>query len=85
MNPNPGKTLADFEKVGLNAFSKKFPHAEISCCYLHLTESFNWKINEIGLKTYYKSFPDFNLALRMLIVLAHVPLAHAKPSFELFI
>ena len=47
-NPNPGKVLEDFEKAALNAFSKKFPHAEISCCYFHLTQSFNRKINEIG-------------------------------------
>ena len=40
-NPNPGKKLVDFEKAALNAFSKKFPHAEISCCYFHLTQSFN--------------------------------------------
>ena len=53
-NPNPGKTPADFEKEALNAFSKKFPHAEISCCYFHLTQSFNRKINEVGLKTYYE-------------------------------
>ena len=30
--PNHGKKLADFEKAALNAFSKKFPHAEISYC-----------------------------------------------------
>ena len=84
-NPNPGKILADFEKAALNAFSKKFPHAEISCCYFHLTQSFNRKINEIGLKTYYENFPQFNLALRMLSALAHVPPAHVKTSFELVI
>ena len=84
-NPNPGKILADFEKAALNAFSKKFPHAEISCCYFHLTQSFNRKINEIGLKTYYENFPEFNLALRMLPALAHVPPAHVKASFELVI
>ena len=65
-NPNPGKILADFEKAALNAFSKKFPLAEISCCYFHLMQSFNRKINEIGLKTYYENFLEFNLALRML-------------------
>ena len=59
-NPNPGKILTDFEKEALNAFSKKFSHAAISCCYFHLTHSFNRKINEIGLKTYYESFPEFN-------------------------
>ena len=57
-NPNPGKILADFEKAALNAFSQKFPHAEISCCYFHLTQSFNRKINEIGLKTITKIFPN---------------------------
>ena len=40
-NPNPGKILGDFEKAALNAFSKKFPHAEISCCYFHLTQPEN--------------------------------------------
>ena len=48
--PKPGKTLEDFEKAALNAFSKKYPLAGISCCYFHLTQSFNRKINEIGLK-----------------------------------
>ena len=32
-NPNPCKKLRDFEMVTLNAFSKKFPHAEISFHY----------------------------------------------------
>ena len=70
--PNPGKKLADFEKAALNASSKKFPHAEISCCYFHLTQSFNRKIKEIGLKTYYENFPEFNLALRILPALKHL-------------
>ena len=82
-NPNPGKILADFEKAALNAFSKKFPQADISCCYFHLTQSFNWKINEIGLKIYYEIFPEFKLALRMLPAMAHVPPAHVKASLEL--
>ena len=71
-SPNPGKMLADFEKAALNAFNKKFPHAEISCCYFHLTQSFNRKINKIGLKTYYKNFPEFNLALRILVVIRRI-------------
>ena len=36
-DPNPSKVLADFEKVTLNAFSKKFPMAKISSCYFHLS------------------------------------------------
>ena len=40
-NPNSGKILADFVKAALDASSKKFPHAEISCCYFHPTQSFN--------------------------------------------
>ena len=40
-NPNSGKTLADLVKAALNASSKKFPHAEISWCYFHPTQSFN--------------------------------------------
>ena len=41
-NPNPGKILADFEKAALNAFSKKFPHAEISCCYFQKMQKFKY-------------------------------------------
>ena len=52
MNAKPDRILADFEKAALNAFSKKIPDANISCCYFHLTQSFNRKINEIGLKVF---------------------------------
>ena len=65
--------------------NKKFPNAKVSCCYFHLNQSFNRKINELGLKTFYENFPDFNLALRMLPALAHVPPSHVKASFELVI
>ena len=82
-NSNPGKILADFEKAALIAFSKEFPHAEISCCYFHLTQSFNRKIKEIELKTYQENFVEFNLAHRMLPALAQFPPAHVKASFEL--
>ena len=37
------------------------------------------------MKTYYEDFPEFNLALRVLPALAHVPPAHVKASFELII
>ena len=84
-NAKPDRILADFEKAALNAFSKKFPDANISCCYFHLTQSFNRKINEIGLKVFYENCPDFNLALRMLPALAHVPPCHVKASFELVV
>ena len=81
-SPNRGKTLADFKKAALSAFIKKFPHAEFSCCYFHLTQSFNRKINEIRLKTFYEDFPEFNLALRRLPALSHVVPAHVKATFE---
>ena len=81
-NPNPGKILAHFEKAALNAFSKKILHAEISCCYFHLTQFFNRKINEIGLKTYYENFPEFNWALWMLPALAHVPPAPIEENSD---
>ena len=84
-NPNPGKILADFKKTVLNGFSKKNPHAESSCCYFQLTQSFNRKINQLGLKTYYENFPEFNLPLQMSPALAHAPPAQVKASFELVI
>ena len=43
------------------------------------------KAKEVGLKTYYENFPEFNLALRMLPALAHVPPIRVKASFELVI
>ena len=84
-NPNPGKLLAHFYEAALNAFSKKFTHAEYSCCYFHLTQSFNRKIKEIGLKTSDENFPEFNLALRLLPALAHVPPAPVRTFFALVI
>ena len=62
-------------------------HVELNgfFCYFHLTQSFNRKINENGLKIYYENFPEFNLALRMLPALAHVPPAHVKACFVLVI
>ena len=42
-------------------------------------------MNEIGLKTYYENFPEFNLALRMLPAVSHVRPAHVKASLELVI
>ena len=35
-NAKPDRYLADFEKAALNAFSKNFRDANISCCYFHL-------------------------------------------------
>ena len=72
-NPNPRNILADSGKAELNALSKKFLQAEISYCYFQLTQSY-----------YNEKLPEFNLALRLLPALAHVPPAHVKASFENF-
>ena len=47
-NAKPDGIHADFEKAALNAFSKKILDAKVSCCYFHLTQSFNRK--KIGLR-----------------------------------
>ena len=39
--PIPGNILADFGQATLNAFSRKFAHTKIPCCYFHLTQSVN--------------------------------------------
>ena len=83
--PNLIAYLQILKKTALNAFSKKIPDANISCCYFHLTQSFNRKIKEIGPKVFFENCPDFNLALRMLPALAHVPPCHVKASFELVV
>ena len=84
-NPDLGKLLADFEKAALDASGQKIPHAEISSCFFHLTQSFNQKIIEIGLKTCYKTFSAKNLVLQALPALAHAPPTHIKAFFELVI
>ena len=80
-NPNPGKILADFDNAALNAFSKNSPTQKNRGVFSTWSNLVTGKIIEIGLKTY-NHLPEFNLALRMLPPLAHVPPTHVKASFE---
>ena len=58
------RILLDFEQAPMNAFQKIFPSAQMSGCKFHLCQSFNRRINELGLKKVYENKPELALALR---------------------
>ena len=66
----PCRLLVDFEQAPMNAFKAFYPTAQISGCYFHLCQSFNRRINELGLKNTYENKAELALALRCLPALA---------------
>ncbi len=85
INPDPDRILVDFETAAINAFTKTFPQASIKGCYFHLCQSFNRKINEVGLKKEYESNEDLALSLKMLPAMSFLPQAMISGSFSLVI
>ena len=53
-NAVPKKILVDFELAAMKVFEKAFPSTAVSGFYFHLTQNFNRKIGELGLKTLYQ-------------------------------
>ncbi len=66
ISPEPNRILVDFETAAINAFTKTFPKVSIKGSYFHLCQSFNRKINEVGLKKKYETYEDLALSQKML-------------------
>ena len=56
--------------------------SSISGCYFHLTQNFNKKIAELGLKLTYQNNPEIALAFRMIPAIAFEQLDRIEESFE---
>ena len=54
-NAQPSRTLLDFERAAVNAFTSAFPESSINGCYFHLCQAFLRKVNELGLKKAYEN------------------------------
>ena len=78
---NPEKIPLDFESATINAFTAAFPDARPLGCYFHLTQSILRKVNEIGIKSDYKSDDSLRIAVRCLPALAMVPSTDVAEAF----
>ena len=81
-NSAPEKILVDFENAVIQSFAAKFPMSSLSGCYFHLTQNFNKKIAELGLKLTYQNNAELALAFRMIPALAFEQLDRIDESFE---
>ena len=84
-NASPDKVLIDLELAAMKAFEKALPNANISGCFLHLSQNFIRKIGELGLKNLYHSNPELSLASKLLPSLAFEKLENVKSSFKLVV
>lgn len=81
----PRKILVDFERAAINSFQNAFPHAVVTGCYFHLTQSVLRKVNEIGLKSKYEDDIEVRCYIRCLPALAFVPTDDVIEAFEILV
>ena len=67
----------------MSALSGAYPDATVTGCYFHLGQSGIHKVNEIGLKTEYKTNVDVRSYVRYLPALTFVPPHDGMEVFEL--
>lgn len=79
----PQRILTDFEVAAMGAFGQRFPLAQVSGCYFHLTQSVLRKVNEVGLKVDYETRDDVRGTIRCLAALSHVPPDDVAAAFDL--
>ena len=79
---SPDKILVDFEKAVIHSFAAKLPMSNLSGCYFHLTQNFNRKIAELGLKVLYQNNSELALAFIMIPALAFERIDRVEESFE---
>lgn len=70
---NPKAISLDFEKAAINAFSARFPDAEIHGCFSHLAQNMKRKVADLGLSARYRTDSDFCLQAKMIPALAFIP------------
>ena len=79
---DPIKITVDFEMAAMNAFRAKFPHADVTGCFFHLSQSVIRKVSELGLKRAYETDQEFSMLVRCLPALAFVPPEEVPERFE---
>lgn len=78
----PHTILLDFEIAAMNAFRDAYPHAEISGCYFHLSQSVLRKVNEVGLKGDYEADDTIRGFIRCLVAISHIPVDDVEGLFD---
>ncbi|CAF0916621.1 unnamed protein product [Brachionus calyciflorus] len=70
----PDTVVSDFESAAINAFSKKFPEAEIKGCHFHFTQAIWKNIRSIGLTNDFKNKREISEWLNYFKSLPFVPI-----------
>jgi len=83
LQANPRTVLVDFKTAAMSAFSGAYPDTTMTGCYFHLWQSVIHKVNEIGLKTEYKTNNKVCSYVRCLPALAFVPPDNVEEAFKL--
>ncbi|KII67552.1 hypothetical protein RF11_08392 [Thelohanellus kitauei] len=79
------RIVSDFEIAALNAIRHHFPSAIISGCFYHFSQSIWRKIqSEDPLLSQYRSDPDNQIYIKMLLALAFVPIDDVISAFEVY-
>ena len=79
---NPTSVLLDFELANIQALREEFPHAQISLCLFHLSQSIFRKTTELGHKVRYSNDEEFRHLIRCLPALAMIPKEDVFQAFN---
>jgi hypothetical protein len=78
----PRSVQIDYELASKAAFIEAFPQMHIYGCYFHLGQSLWRKIQENGLQPFYMQNENVQMALKMLLALAFLPVFEVSEAFD---
>nr|XP_046484281.1 uncharacterized protein LOC124220003 [Neodiprion pinetum] len=79
---NPRSIMIDFERSFANACTECFPGIDIRGCHFHFAQCIWRHIQSVGLQVKYGEDAEFAPHVKMLIVLAFVPVDDVVAAFE---
>ncbi|CAF1607515.1 unnamed protein product, partial [Didymodactylos carnosus] len=76
---SPQNIMMDYERAAINVFSKKFPTAHISGCFL---QNIYRRVQHAGLTKLYADDPDFSQNIRSIAPLSFLPTTDIISTFQ---
>lgn len=85
LNPRllPDSISIDFEIAAISAIKEAFPQLNVHGCYYHLTKNFWKKMGDIGMISNYNNDANFSVMVKMIILLAFVPIEDLDVATDL--
>ena len=81
-NAQPATVMMDYEKAAMNSVAECYEGIDVQGCFYHLSQSIYRKVQALGLQQRYQDNADFAMSVRMVAVLAFVPLSYTVQVFE---